>query len=94
MERRQMTRLAHVYLKLDGNHQHFELPSGYDDFRAWVATFRPKAKNPAEFDTHFDIVRWYLSHMSYANLRGLHQRIVWADDTESPVTVEHHPHAT
>ncbi|WP_280271854.1 hypothetical protein [Nocardia wallacei] len=38
----------------------------------------------AEFDRQYEIVKWYLSHMSYANRRGMFQIIAWADRQDGP----------
>ncbi|RDI51150.1 hypothetical protein DFR68_105628 [Nocardia mexicana] len=89
-----MNRLAHVYTRLAGHRCHFQLPDDYDAFRAWIAEHHETAMDAHEFDRQHDIVKWYLSHMSFANQRDMFQIIVWADHTESPVTVEHHRYPT
>ncbi|WP_040829795.1 hypothetical protein [Nocardia jiangxiensis] len=85
-----MKRLAHVYTKHADTREHFELPEDYDRFHAWVSEHENSARDPYAFGKSYDIVKWYLSNMSFANRQGMYQVIVWQDEGESPVTVEHH----
>lgn len=83
-------RFAHVYTKHAGQHEHFQLPEEYDDFHDWVVKHQASAVDPYAFSKSYEIVRWYLQHMSFANRQGMYQAIVWQDEGDSAVTVEHH----